>query len=103
MLSEVLSRVDLIIAVEGSRKISKENLDFLFEKYELSQEDREKVNQYCRDKGILIFSESSAPKLESPAVKKESSADSEGISEKLSKGEEQEPKKKGFFAKLFGK
>lgn len=93
MLQEVLSRIDLIISVQGSRKISKENLEFMFEKYELSDEECEQVFNYCREKRIDIFEDSLIPgnnvEEETQVEKQEEKAP--------------EPKKKGFLARLFGK
>ncbi len=97
MINEVLSRVDLIISVEGSRRISRENLQFLFDKYELSEEDREKVLDTCKEKGILIFQESNEP-TKSYADEIETETSENAGSEKE---EGQEKKKQGFFARLF--
>lgn len=91
MLEEVLSRIELIIACEGSRKISQENLEFLFEKYQLSEEDREKALKSCEEKRIAIFREST-------------DADkAKVIEEAPQESEEKKPEKKGLFARLFGR
>ncbi len=96
MLEEVLSRIDLIIAVEGRRRISRENLTFLFNKYELSEEERSQVLQCCRDRQIELFDESTAV----PAAGSEEQQEQENSVRKL----EAEPAgKKGFFARLFGR
>lgn len=94
MLEEVLSRVNLIISVEGSRRISRENLDFMFEKYQLSKEDQEKVLTYCQEQRIQIFQDSLIPAK---------SAENETPVEPVEKKEAPVKKeKKGFFARLFG-
>lgn len=91
MLEEVLSRIELIIACEGSRKISQENLEFLFDKYQLSEEERETVLGSCKEKRIAIFREST-------------DADKAKVIEEAQqvKGEKK-PEKKGFFSRLFGR
>ncbi|MDO4617193.1 MAG: hypothetical protein Q4B03_07025 [Lachnospiraceae bacterium] len=105
MLEEVLSRVDLIIAVEGSRRISSENLQFLFDKYELSQEDRETVLKSCKAKGIVIFQESTASNRqtqESSTTDRQTQESSTTDRKKQETQEsEAEQERKGFFARLF--
>lgn len=93
MMNEVINRIDLIIAVAGSRRISRENLQFLFDKYELSEEEREKVLKHCEEKQIALFDESSVSS-EQPEEQTEDSSDP--------KQEPEQPEGKGFFAKLFG-
>lgn len=104
MLNEVLSRIDLIISCQGSRKISRENLEFLFEKYELSQEDREKVLESCKEKQIVIFRESKDSDLPVKTVSRgESSENSTQQPASDDTANAEKPVKKGFFRKLFGK
>ena len=92
MVEEVLQRIDLIVMVGGSRRISNENLTFLFDKYELSEEEREEVIASCKEKRITIFDET--PASARVTVKKEEEAPVK---------EETPAPKKGLFGKLFGK
>ncbi|MCQ2510236.1 MAG: hypothetical protein MJ116_07195 [Lachnospiraceae bacterium] len=107
MLNEVLSRIDLIVSCQGSRKISRENLEFMFEKYELSQEDREKVLESCKEKHIVVFRESKDSDLPVRTVDrgeaKENSAEQQAASGSDDSANAEKPAKKGFFKKLFGK
>lgn len=107
MLKEVISRVNLIIAVEGSRKISRENLEFMFAKYQLSEEDKEAVLTYCKENRITVFQESSVPINTRPNVQEsredEESAKTGPATKAKSDSNAQPAKKGGFFARLFGK
>lgn len=84
-MNEVIERIDLIVSVQGSRRISLENLIFLFDKYELKEEERQQVMEHCRQEHITVYEELPAserePKAEKPA---------------------ELPKKKSFFSRLFG-
>lgn len=102
MLEEVISRVNLIIAVEGSRKISKENLEFMFAKYQLSDEDKEAVLAYCKDNRIAVFQESSAP-LNMAGTNAEEAETAEEATQMDTSASAQPAKKGGFFARLFKK
>lgn len=102
MLNEVLSRIDLIVSCQGSRKISRENLEFMFEKYELSQEDREKVLESCKEKHIVVFRESKDSDLPVRTVDR-GEAKEHAASGSDDSANAEKPAKKGFFKKLFGK
>lgn len=86
-MNEVIERVDLIVSVQGSRRISLENLQFLFNKYDLSETDREAVLEHCRTAGITVFEELT-PEEREP---------------KTSPTPEVPAPKKSLFARLFGR
>lgn len=97
-MNEVLDRVRLIIAVEGSRRISQENMEFLFEKYDLPEEERQQVLEECKKMGVTLFRESAQVTVKPEETKEEAAEDAPS-----KKTETAQPKKKkGFFSRLFG-
>jgi len=94
MVKEVKERVELIVSVQGSRRISQQNLDFLYEKYELDPEARQQVQDFCAERGITIFDEEGAGALG------DSVAAVEAAEVNAAKPA---PTKKGLLARLFGR
>lgn len=83
-MNEVMERVELIVSVQGSRRISSESLQFLYDKYELPEEERQAVLAFCRERGIAVFDELT-PEEKAPAPKAAPAP------------------KKSFFARLLGR
>ena len=97
MVQEVIDRVELVISVQGGRRISMENLEFMFEKYELTDEQRQQVLDYCEKRQIKVYRESSIPADFSASRNKVEKSD-EKVQEAPVKKE-----KKSFFGRLFGR
>ena len=46
-----------VLASTNNNSVSEQNLKLLVVKYNLSDEELQKLNQYCKDNGIIVFDE----------------------------------------------